>query len=756
MERRAKLFEAPEFGGGDMLFSLKEITSTPEAPRMNEPFVVRGKIDLFKLPFFGPIWIIATVLYPERWWEEIIPIVGSPEIRKDTIALGSDFEISFPKGFDREGEYTLSVRAYGGPTLPLDSIVLPPFPPVSTVEGTFTVEGEVPEEETAFSLTRPTVSPTDHPEPETEITISCPVLSEATKEQNIKVKCIIYEGSILPGHGTKLAEYISEEVAIVPGESKTFDFTRATVAGSIDRRDVEVEVYIAGKLVKESEWDDVYYVGKPPEEEIDFGLTRPSVTPAEITPGTPITITCPVTSACTKEQTVTAKVIIYEGSILPGHGTKLKEYTSPAFTIAPGASYNVVVSHTAVAGSIDRRDVEVEINIAGKIVKQSEWDDVYYVLTEELELLEIKIDPAGTGTVTTDPEPSEGTQHNWYFPHGTTVQVTAHPKAGYIFKSWSGEMTDTAAITAPVYPMTEKRTITAHFREEEAPPKADIKDFDFRATGGTYGIGEKVPFTAPYDYKGKAQSGRLTIFLGTGVYPSFFTKHTFSPVSVSFKESMDWRGGVINGQFTLPSTLKPGQTYSVRAKLEAISDYTQETDTDWGVLKIAEAPIGYVLTIDVSPAGAGTVTKSPNKTTYSPGEKVTLTASPKSGYEFDHWGGAASGTSPTATVTMDSDKLVVAVFREVAPPVGISFSVMLTSIPSWLIPVYEWYIVWRGKTHGQWTDVSYGITLEDVKATGAMTAVLKTATGTRSFTTQTYTLEDGRTYKFNVEYLRLE
>ncbi|GAJ00567.1 unnamed protein product, partial [marine sediment metagenome] len=247
-----------------LAFTLEEVSYSPLGPRKNEPFAVRGKIDLLKLPFFGPIWIIATVTYPERWWEEIIPIWGSPEIRKKTTALGGDFEISFPKGFDREGEFSLAVRAYAGPTMPLDSITLPPFPPVSTVEAFFTVEGEVPEEETAFSLTRPTVSPTDHPEPETEITISCPVLSEATKEQNIKVKCIIYEGSILPGHGTKLTEYMSEEIAIAPGESKTFKFTHTTVAGSIDRRDVEVEINIAGKVVKQSEWDDVYYVGEPP------------------------------------------------------------------------------------------------------------------------------------------------------------------------------------------------------------------------------------------------------------------------------------------------------------------------------------------------------------------------------------------------------------------------------------------------------------------------------------------------------------
>ncbi|GAI03464.1 unnamed protein product, partial [marine sediment metagenome] len=42
------------------LFTLEEVSYSPEAPRMNELFTVRGKIDLFRLPFFGPIWIIAT------------------------------------------------------------------------------------------------------------------------------------------------------------------------------------------------------------------------------------------------------------------------------------------------------------------------------------------------------------------------------------------------------------------------------------------------------------------------------------------------------------------------------------------------------------------------------------------------------------------------------------------------------------------------------------------------------------------------
>lgn len=502
MQRRAELFEAPGMPE-DILFALKDITYTPETPRMDEPFIVKGKVDLFKIPFLAPLWVIATVTAPETWWEHYIPIWGAPQVREMVMATGGDFEVTFPKGFDREGEYSLATRLYAGPTMPIDKMVIPPFPPMATDETTFIVLGEVPPEEIGFSLTKPSVSPTATPEPGTDITISCPVTSECTEEQDIRVKCIIYEGSILPGHGTKLKEFTSDITPIPPGETKTFEFSRRTVTGTIDRRDVEVEVWIGGELIKQSEWDDVYYVGRPPEEVIDFDLARPSVSPAEVTPGIDITITCPITSACTKQQTVTAKVIIYEGSILPGHGSRIVTRTSSPFTILPGQSYNIEVSHTAIAGTIDRRDVEVEVYIAGKLVKENEWDDVYYV--ERL------------------PE----------------------------------------------------------------PPTSDIRNFDFKAVGGTYDLGDTVGYEAPYDYKGKAQSGWLTISLGTGVYPSFFTKHTFSRIRVSFDEAMDWTSGYLSGHFTLPTTLELGQTYSVRAKLET-DDGKQETDTDWGVITIKE------------------------------------------------------------------------------------------------------------------------------------------------------------------------
>ncbi|MBU0719466.1 MAG: VWA domain-containing protein, partial [Planctomycetes bacterium] len=67
------------------------------------------------------------------------------------------------------------------------------------------------------------------------------------------------------------------------------------------------------------------------------------------------------------------------------------------------------------------------------------------------------------------------------------------------------------------------------------------------------------------------------------------------------------------------------------------------------------------LTVVVSPTGAGTVSLNPSKTSYRHGEVVTLTATPI-GSTFSAWSGGVTGTSTTATVTMDSDKTVTATF----------------------------------------------------------------------------------------------
>ena len=77
----------------------------------------------------------------------------------------------------------------------------------------------------------------------------------------------------------------------------------------------------------------------------------------------------------------------------------------------------------------------------------------------------------------------------------------------------------------------------------------------------------------------------------------------------------------------------------------------------------------YTLTVDVSPSQAGSVSLSPAGGEYDAGQRVLVTATPASGYTFDYWGGAASGSSNNIIlITMDSDKTAIAYFRQSESP----------------------------------------------------------------------------------------
>lgn len=85
----------------------------------------------------------------------------------------------------------------------------------------------------------------------------------------------------------------------------------------------------------------------------------------------------------------------------------------------------------------------------------------------------------------------------------------------------------------------------------------------------------------------------------------------------------------------------------------------------------------YTLTVSVSPAGSGTVGLSPTQPAegYIADTVVTLTATAATDYEFDMWGGDATGSSATTNVTMDSDKSVTAYFEStVTPPPAATFA----------------------------------------------------------------------------------
>ena len=73
-------------------------------------------------------------------------------------------------------------------------------------------------------------------------------------------------------------------------------------------------------------------------------------------------------------------------------------------------------------------------------------------------------------------------------------------------------------------------------------------------------------------------------------------------------------------------------------------------------------PDTYSLSVNTVPVEGGNVTKSPDKSNYSQGEVVTLSAFANSGFAFSNWSGDASGSSSSITITINNNMIINANF----------------------------------------------------------------------------------------------
>jgi len=130
-----------------------------------------------------------------------------------------------------------------------------------------------------------------------------------------------------------------------------------------------------------------------------------------------------------------------------------------------------------------------------------------------------------------------------------------------------------------------------------------------------------------------------------------------SPTKTTYQASVD---------IAITPLIQPGTGFDVYAKLTNLPGADLYSYADNVIEIVGEA--AHTLEVTVEPLATGYVTKSPSKAIYTAGEVVTLTATPYSGYEFDHWGGwppylGMGSTSPSIQITMSADWWVVAAFR---------------------------------------------------------------------------------------------
>ena len=265
---------------------------------------------------------------------------------------------------------------------------------------------------------------------------------------------------------------------------------------------------------------------------------------------------------------------------------------------------------------------------------------------------------------------------------GTVVHVTATAARGFRFQGWSGACTGTDPNSCTVT-MTADRTVTATFVRTHwiLTMIAEPTEGGTVSDGGLYGVADNTVVTVTatpnsgyrfdsWSGDGCTGSGACTVTMDqnreiTATFVSTVTRYT---LTTSASPS---GGGTLTGAGTYDS----GTAVTVTATPNLGYRFVE-----WGGACLGSGTCSVTMTADRSvtatfattpthrliaraqPAAGGTVSGGG---TYNSGTVVTVTATPNSGYRFDRWSGACTG-SGACSVTMTTTRIVLAVFSTTA------------------------------------------------------------------------------------------
>ena len=210
----------------------------------------------------------------------------------------------------------------------------------------------------------------------------------------------------------------------------------------------------------------------------------------------------------------------------------------------------------------------------------------------------LTVNITGEGTVSINPTGGS-------YLSGKTVTLTPAPETGWHFDHWEGDLTGSASPAQIT--MTAAKNVTAVF-------VVDQLALTVQASGG----------------------GTVTLDPPGGSYDPG-TVVTLTPVPSTDRHFDHWEGD-------LSGSANPAQITMNAAK------------TVTAVFAVGP----YALSTQVS--GGGTVALNPPGGSYEPNTVVYVSASPSTGWHFDHWEGDLSGGATATQITMDASKSVTAVF----------------------------------------------------------------------------------------------
>ena len=303
------------------------------------------------------------------------------------------------------------------------------------------------------------------------------------------------------------------------------------------------------------------------------------------------------------------------------------------------------------------------------------------------------------GSVSVYPAPGDDSKYT----KDAVVTLTAIPAPGYDWKSWSGTDNDASNPTTVTMSGNKQETVTFEPRfslfinnqlvigSVVSFNEGSVSVNPAPGTDDKYAKNTIVTLTATpalgYGWKGWAGTSSDTSNPATVTISS--DKHvvvTFEPrfqLTINNQaltgSSVNFTGGSVSvnpapgtdGRFAKDSTVTLTATPASGYRFDRWSGDASGTATPVNITMNSNKSVTaifvkvYNLTTSVSSAGGGSV--SPGSGTYDEGTTVILTATPASGYRFDHWEGDVSGTVTPTNITINSNKSVTAVFVKVTP-----------------------------------------------------------------------------------------
>src|SRR6056297_1757674 len=222
----------------------------------------------------------------------------------------------------------------------------------------------------------------------------------------------------------------------------------------------------------------------------------------------------------------------------------------------------------------------------------------------------------GEGDVNLDPDRSS-------YSEGTAVDITAIPATGHVFDHWEGsgfygETNQTINIV-----MDSNYSLKAVFVSDDDPV---INFYTLNITIEGEGDVNLDPDRSSYS---EGTSVDITAIPATG--------HVFD----------HWEGSGFDGETNQTINIMMDSNYSLKAVFVSDDD-----------------PVINFYTLNITIEGEGDVNLDPDRSSYSEGTAVDITAIPATGHEFDHWEGSGfyGETNQNINIVMDSNYSLKAVF----------------------------------------------------------------------------------------------